>query len=35
MGRNFDISSQFWGKFEGIWENPGEILHIGWKILKS
>ena len=34
MGRTlkFDISSQFWGKFEGIWGNPGEIPHIGWKI---
>ena len=34
MGKTlkFDISSQFWGKFEGIWGNPGEIPHIGWKI---
>ena len=34
MGRTlkFDIGSQFWGKFEGIWGNPGEIPHIGWKI---
>ena len=29
---NFDIYSKFWGNFEGIWGNPGEIPHIGWKI---
>ena len=28
----YDSSSQFWGKFEGIWGNPGEIPHVGWKI---
>ena len=30
---NLDTCSKFWGNFEGIWANPGEILHIGWKIL--
>ena len=29
---NMDSCSKFWGNLEGIWGNPGEILHIGWKI---
>ena len=29
---NLDISSKFWGNLEGIWGNPGEIPHVGWKI---
>ena len=29
---NMDSCSKFWGNFEGIWGNPGEIPHIGWKI---
>ena len=27
-----DSCSKFWGNLEGIWGNPGEIQHIGWKI---
>ena len=27
-----DISSKSWGNLEGIWGNPGEIPHTGWKI---
>ena len=27
-----DSYSKFWGNLEGIWGNPGEIPHIGWKI---
>ena len=27
-----DSCSKFWGNLEGIWGNPGEIPHIGWKI---
>ena len=26
-----DSCSKFWGNLEGIWGNPGEIPHIGWK----
>ena len=29
---NMDSCSKFWGNLEGIWGNPGEIPHIGWKI---
>ena len=29
---NMDSYSKFWGNLEGIWGNPGEIPHIGWKI---
>ena len=29
---NMDSCSKFWGNPEGIWGNPGEIPHIGWKI---
>ena len=29
---NMDSCSKFWGNLEGIWGNPGEILHIVWKI---
>ena len=29
---NMDSCSKFWGNLEGIWENPGEIPHIGCKI---
>ena len=29
---NMDRCSKFWGNLEGIWGNPGEIPHIGWKI---
>ena len=34
LGRtlNLDISSKLWVNVEGIRGNPGEILHIGWKI---
>ena len=28
---NMDSCSKFWGNLEGIWGNPGEIPHIGWK----
>ena len=28
---NLDICPEFWGNFEGICGNPGEILHIGRK----
>ena len=27
-----DSCSKCWGNLEGIWGNPGEIPHIGWKI---
>ena len=27
-----DSCSKFSGNIEGIWGNPGEIPHIGWKI---
>ena len=30
---NLGICSKFWGNFEGILGNPGEIPHIGWKTL--
>ena len=30
---NLGICSKFWGNFEGIRGNPGEIPHIGWKTL--
>ena len=30
---NLDICSIFWGNFEGILGNPGEIPHIGRKTL--
>ena len=26
------ISSNVWGNFEGIWGNPGEILHAGYRV---
>ena len=29
---NMDSCSKFWGNIKGIWGNPGEIPHIGWKI---
>ena len=29
---NMDSCSKFGGNLEGIWGNPGEIPHIGWKI---
>ena len=29
---NMGSCSKFWGNLEGIWGNPGEIPHIGWKI---
>ena len=29
---NMDSCSKFWGNLEGIWGNPGEIPHSGWKI---
>ena len=29
---NMDSCSIFLGNLEGIWGNPGEIPHIGWKI---
>ena len=29
---NMDSYYKFWGNLEGIWGNPGEIPHIGWKI---
>ena len=29
---NMDSCSKLWGILEGIWGNPGEIPHIGWKI---
>ena len=29
---NMDSYSKFWGNLEGLWGNPGEIPHIGWKI---
>ena len=29
---NVDSCSKCWGNLEGIWGNPGEIPHIGWKI---
>ena len=29
---NIDSCSTFWGNLEGIWGNPGEIPHTGWKI---
>ena len=29
---NMDSCSKYWGNLEGIWGNPGEIPHIGWKI---
>ena len=29
---NMDSCSKFWGNLEGIWGNPGEIPHIGWRI---
>ena len=29
---NMDSCSKFCGNLEGIWGNPGEIPHIGWKI---
>ena len=29
---NMDSCSKFLGSLEGIWGNPGEIPHIGWKI---
>ena len=34
VGRAFDldIRFKFWGNFEGILGNPGEIPHIEWKI---
>ena len=32
---NMDSCSKFWGNLEGIWGNPGEIPHIGWKIPRS
>ena len=28
---NMYSCSKFWGNLEGIWGNPGEIPHIGWK----
>ena len=31
---NMDSCSIFWGNLEGIWGNPGEIPHIGWKIVR-
>ena len=29
---NIDSCSKFWENLEGIWGNPREIPHIGWKI---
>ena len=29
---NMGSCSKFWGNLEGIWGNPGEIPHSGWKI---
>ena len=29
---NMDSCFKFLGNLEGIWGNPGEITHIGWKI---
>ena len=29
---NMDSCSKFCGNLDGIWGNPGEIPHIGWKI---
>ena len=29
---NMDSCFKFYGNLEGIWGNPGEIPHIGWKI---
>ena len=31
---NLGICSKFWGNFEGILGNPGEIPHIGGKTLE-
>ena len=29
---NMGSCSKCWGNLKGIWGNPGEIPHIGWKI---
>ena len=29
---NMDSWFKFWENLEGIWGNPGEMPHIGWKI---